>query len=198
MSSLTCKNCGLINFATATNCKRCDIALHDVLKEEDGVWQDQGLLVMRTNARLDDYCIRCNSAEVVTRRWVTASSYAHWKLLLIVFGWPIIPSRLMAKLFTKLEIQVSLCRKHKSNWSHDLKINLPLILFGIGLLVLSFYQGSIGMLLLGISLFAIGCLSSLIGGDPLRLKRHDGSFIWLSGASRNYLMKLPRWPAKRS
>jgi hypothetical protein len=85
LSSLRCKHCGLINFAMATDCKRCGVALHDYLREDDGgalasdgVWQAKGLLVMRTNARLDDYCIKCNSAEVVTRRWVTASSYAHW------------------------------------------------------------------------------------------------------------------------
>lgn len=65
---------------------------------------------------------------------------------------------------------------------------------GLGLLVLAFYLSSWLAADLGILMFAIGALSSVIGGDPVYLKRRDSGNIWLKGAGERYLASLPRFP----
>ena len=202
MSALKCPECGLINFATAEVCKRCGLSLHDAPRQtdlhsdsSDGVWQDRGLLVMRLGASLPDRCIKCNSEVGVKHKMVTATAYSHWKLPLLIFGYQMIPRRVMAKLIPQIKVEVALCKKHSTNWSKDLKVTLPLILIGLGLLVLSFYVFSFLVLFLGILLFAIAVLSSVIGGDPVHLKRFDSEYIWLKGAGDRYLAGLPRLPS---
>jgi hypothetical protein len=204
MSATKCQQCGLINFASAASCKRCglpfgaDAGADDWYATGHGVWQHNGVLIIRFDGRLDDHCIKCNTTEGVGRKWVTASPYTHWKLLLMIFSWPIFPGRLLAKLnlFSKLEVEAALCRKHWTNWGNDLKINLPLMLIGIGLGVESFYEGSMVMLSIGILLFAVACLRSALGVDPLRLVRADGQHYWIKGAGSAYLTRLPRWTAR--
>ena len=215
MSALKCKKCGLINFATAEVCKRCGLSLSGGSHKapapgsdsSDGVWQDEGLLVMRVDACLPDRCIKCNSEVGVRHKVVTAINYSHWKLPIFLLLIRIIPGRLMAKimarLLQKVRVEVALCKKH-SNWSRNLRINLPLIVIGLGLLILCFYlkfaqdlpttpfSGFVAVL--GILLFATGALSIVIGGDPVYLRRHDSGYVWLKGAGESYLASLPRLP----
>jgi hypothetical protein len=211
MSALKCKKCGLINFATAEVCKRCGLSLgggsHRASDpgsdSSEGVWQDAGLLVMRVDACLPDRCIKCNSETEVRHKVVTAIAYSHWKLPLFLLGYQTIP-RIMAKLVPQVRVEVALCKKHSSNWSRDLRINLPLIVIGLGLLVLSFYLKFAQDLpdtpftwfaaVLGILSFATGALSSVIGGDPVYLRRRRSGCVWLKGAGESYLASLPRWP----
>ncbi len=106
MSALKCKECGLINFASAETCKRCGFSFSGVAHQADdfgsypsnGVWQDEGLLVMRVNGCLPDRCIKCNSEAGVRHKMVSAIAYSHWKLPLFLFGFRIIPRRIMARL----------------------------------------------------------------------------------------------------
>jgi hypothetical protein len=201
MPVLRCQECGLVNFATAVVCKRCGHALRHLSPQPDpesdpsaGVWQDNGLLVMRVDTYLPERCIKCNSSVQVNHKIVSAIAYSHWKLPLFVLGYQMLPHKLMVTLIPQVRIDVALCKNHSSNWERDLKITLPLILIGLGLLVLSFYLFSFLVLFLGILLFATAVLSSLIGGDPVYLKRRHSNFVWLIGAGDGYLAGLPHLP----
>lgn len=200
MSGLRCTACGLVNFATAEVCKRCKSPLGDNLHRvagpgsNDGIWQDEGLLVMRIDSSLPTRCIKCNSAAGVKRKLVSAIDYSHWKLPLFIFGFQMIPRSAMTKLVQQVRVEIALCKKHSSNWSRDLKINLPLMAIGLGLLIIAFYLFSWIAAAVGILMFAIGALSSVIGGDPVYLKRRDSENIWLKGAGKTYLASLPRFP----
>jgi len=205
MSPLRCTECGFINFATAEVCKRCGHSLPGVSYQpdpasapSDGVWQDKGLLVVRSDACLPGRCIKCNSEAGVKHKVVTAIAYSHWKLPLFIFGYQVFSHGLMADLIPQVKLEIALCNKHSSNWGRDLKITLPLILIGLGLLVLSFYLFSFLVLAVGIFLFATGVLTSVIGGDPVFLNRRDSDYIWLKGAGDSYLAGLPRLPANQS
>lgn len=160
----------------------------------DGIWQDEGLLVIRSNSCLPARCIKCNSEAGVKHKLVSAIDYSHWKLPLFILGFQMIPRSVMTKLVQQVRVEIALCKKHSSNWSRDLKINLPLIVIGLGLLVLSFYLFSWIAAALGILMFAIGALSSVIGSDPVYLKRRVSGNIWLKGAGESYLASLPRFP----
>jgi hypothetical protein len=210
MSALKCKNCGLVNFATAEICKRCGLSLHgDSRRVTDfgadsleGVWQDDGLLVMRLDTRLPNRCIKCNSEEGVRHKVVKATAYSHWKLPFALF-FQIIPPRLLVYLFRQVSVEVALCRKHSSKWRRNLRINLPLTAIGFGLLVLGFYSRvtnpDIGedplakyLGFSGLMLFIIGALSCVVGGDAVYLKRRASGCVWLKGAGQDYLASLPR------
>jgi hypothetical protein len=201
MSGLKCRECGLVNFATAEICKRCGLSLAGDVDQADresipsgGVWQDKGLLVMRFDARLPQRCIKCNSELAVKYKVVRAIAYSHWKLPLFILGYQMIPRVLMARLMPHVKVEIALCKKHSSNWDRDLKITLPLILIGLGLLVASFYLYSFAVLFLGLLLFAIAVLSSVIGGDPVHLRRQESNYVWLKGAGPRYLAALPSFP----
>ena len=201
MSGLKCANCGLMNFATAEVCKRCKLPLDNGTHRagpgsdsSDGLWHDEGLLVMRVDSVLPARCIKCNSEAGVKHKLVSAIDYSHWKLPLFILGFQIIPRTVMTKLVQQVRVDIALCKKHSSNWSRDLKINLPLIAIGLGLLVISFYLFSWIAAALGILMFATGALSSVIGGDPVYIKRRDAGNIWLKGAGEKYLASLPRFP----
>src|SRR3954464_15581653 len=96
--SWKCHSCGLINFASDPNCKRCGAqSLQDapagVVLEDgyvlptppDGVWRDGPILVMHKIAPLPDYCIKCNSPAngLRIRRKL---SWHHPALYILVFG----------------------------------------------------------------------------------------------------------------
>ncbi|HKR60128.1 MAG TPA: hypothetical protein VJS64_10380 [Pyrinomonadaceae bacterium] len=149
---------------------------------------------MRFEYCLPYRCIKCNSVTGVEHKVVSAIDYSHWKLPLFIFGFQMIPRRVMADLVQQVSIEIALCKKHSSNWSRDLKINLPLIALGLGLLAIGFYLFSGFAVALGILLFAIGALSSVAGGDPVYLRRRDSEKVWLKGAAETYLATLPRYP----
>lgn len=90
MSALKCPQCGLTNFATATQCKRCQTlftqnlsstpgsTLQGIVLEDgyvlppppsvglpnSGVWRDRSTLVMSKDAQLPDPCVKCNAFTV--------------------------------------------------------------------------------------------------------------------------------------
>lgn len=175
----------------------------------EGVWQDDGLLVMRVDARLPDRCIKCNSEEVLRHKLVKALPYSRWKLPLFLFGFQIVPARIMARLVKQVSVEVALCKKHSSNWGSNLTINLPSIAIGLVLVVFGFYRSGFGKdrvhgqlsrfaAALGMMLFAIGALSSVIGGDPVYLSRLDSGYVWLKGAGESYLASIPSFTKPRS
>src|SRR5882762_3300178 len=82
MTSWKCAECGLVNFTSETNCKRCGatavtagieapspptgIVLEDgyVLPPPPtigGIWRDSSTLVMTKDASLPDRCVKCNA-----------------------------------------------------------------------------------------------------------------------------------------
>lgn len=187
MTALKCSSCGLVNFVSAEKCKKCGATLSGaagVGNFATGVWRDKKWLVKRLDARLDDHCIKCSSEAVAVRKQVRVDYFPSWTLLPLLLGYVV---------HKRIEVEIPLCRKHQSNWEMDLKINLPLILVGIGLLVLSFYLTSALALTAGILLFAMGCLASIIGGDPVSLKSYRAPYVWLKGAGETYLATLPPW-----
>src|SRR2546423_15414676 len=75
-TSWKCTQCGLVNFAADSNCKRCgrlpsDPASVGIVLEDGyvmppppsygGVWRDGKTLVMTKEAGLPDGCVKCNA-----------------------------------------------------------------------------------------------------------------------------------------
>jgi hypothetical protein len=109
LPSLKCAQCGLVNFATDTSCKRCGqplaqnagvassspqgIVLEDgyvlppppsVGMPGSGVWRDQSKMVVSKGALLADRCVKCN-APATGPRLKKKLSWHHPAIFILIF-----------------------------------------------------------------------------------------------------------------
>ena len=135
MSALKCPQCGLTNFATATQCKRCQTlftqnlsstpgsTLQGIVLEDgyvlppppsvglpnSGVWRDRSTLVMSKDSQLPDRCVKCNAFTVGRLRrkfaWHHPAIYIPNVKALITVGLP--PRQVLHYISSRLSRRIS-------------------------------------------------------------------------------------------
>lgn len=218
MSALKCSQCGLVNVATATQCKRCRtpfvqnvisatgsnlprIVLEDgyVLPPPPsvglpgaGVWRDKAILVMSKDALLPDRCVKCN--VTTTGRLKRKFAWHHPAIyILILVAWLayLIVAMIVRKRAT---IEVGICDEHRAKRRTYIWISWALVLLGLGGFVAAFMWDDgtpalLGFLVLIVALF-FGVFTTRVS-VPTRI---DDRFVWLRGINKDYLDQLPQWP----
>lgn len=184
---MKCNQCGLVNFKTVSICKRCNAPLSNNLNKANNmfanVWKDSGFLVLEENAsRLPQFCMKCNSPTKNTNKTISIGYYPKHNLFLLLFGF------LSYKTFN---VDVVLCEEHLSSRGNVFIVSILMIITGVALFLFGYIYFTSVPLVGGILLLAIGCILTVIGGNPFAIEKAENSKIWLKGVDKNYLSSLP-------
>jgi hypothetical protein len=209
--SWKCPECGLVNFASEANCKRCSanavnvpaqspplgIVLEDgyVLPPPptlDGIWRDKSTLVITKDACLPDRCIKCNGPANGLRlkrklAWHTPVLYLAIFLAVLVYA------VLAAVLSKRAIVYLGLCREHFERRRKQIAIGWLFLAVGfIGgvMALINDYPvfGLIGLLLFFSSVFWLVFVTRTV-----IVKKIDDQLVWLNGINPNYLAEFPPW-----
>jgi hypothetical protein len=218
LSALKCAHCGLVNFATATQCKRCrtpfvqdlsavngshvqGIVLEDgyvlppppsVGMPGAGVWRDKAALVMSKEARLPERCIKCN--EFTHGRLTRKLTWHHPAIyILILAGWLIylIVALIVRKRAT---VEIGLCDEHRTKRRNNILVTWALVLLGIGGIFLALVAEDGTPALIGVLLLLGAAIYGIAVTRVTAPTKIDDRFVWLRGVNKDYLSQLPEWP----
>jgi hypothetical protein len=219
LSSLKCAQCGLINFAAETTCKRCGAALNQNLSQavvpgpqgivlEDGyvlppppmvgmpgsgVWRDKSTLVMSKEASLPDRCIKCNE-PANGRRLKRKLSWHHPAIFLLILVAVLIYLIVAMILRKRATVEIGLCERHFAKRRRDILITWVLFLLGVAGFVMAGLAEEGAYLLVGVLLLLGALIYGLAVVRVVAPSKIDDKFVWLRGVNKNYLSQLPQWP----
>jgi hypothetical protein len=201
MKSVKCPSCGFTNFASTSNCKKCNKSFppnadYKSIFRGNLVWRDGDNLVMNLDASLPDTCIMCN-APANGRRFPLKLTWDQklWKTPLLV-GYAVIS-------YKELSLSVGMCDSHFKR--NDLRV-----FFGVITMILGFVM-FLGTLYLDaryiknhldtyvlLSGLAFGFLIIFIGAvlfsyTPIKINAARESYFWIKGVCPTFLSRLPGW-----
>jgi hypothetical protein len=111
---MKCSKCGLVNFKTATNCKRCGTSFQDDAGPDADdttvAWRDSGLMVLTMGGVAPPRCMQCNSPDGVTQKMVTLGYYPEHNLVFLLLGFI---------YYKKIKLEITLCEPHMSARSQN-------------------------------------------------------------------------------
>jgi hypothetical protein len=213
MTSWKCAECGLVNFASEPNCKRCGAAaagagvysppLPAGIVLEDGyvlppppavggVWCDKSTLVMTKEASLPDRCVKCN-APANGLRLKRRLSWHHPVLYLIIFFALLIYIILAAVLSKRATVYLGLCAEHFQRRRKQIAVGWLLLVTGIIGIIAAFGYDYPKFALLGFAVFLFAVVWLIVAARVITVKRIDDRLVWLRGVNSNYLSLLPPW-----
>lgn len=219
MSTLRCAHCGLVNFATATQCKRCrtpfvqdvssasganvqGIVLEDgyvlppppsVGTAGPGVWRDEAKLVVGKDVPLPPRCVKCN-APAPGRRLKKKLTWHHPLFFLLIFVGFLVYFIVAMFVRKTATVELGLCEEHMAKHQRNLWITASLILFGTLGMVLALIVGENSLLFVGILSVLAGIIFGVSVLKVVSPARIDNKFAWLKGVNKDYLAMLPQWP----
>jgi hypothetical protein len=211
--SLKCAQCGLVNFATATSCKRCGqplvassspqgIVLADgyVLPPPptvgipgSGVWRDMSKMIVSKGAQLPARCVKCNAPAPGPRlkKKLTWHHPAIYLLILVALLIYFIVAMILRKTAV---LELGLCEEHMAKHRRNVLITWVLILLGIGGFVLAFIIENNNFVFIGFLLLLAGVIYAVVAVRIVTPAKIDDKFAWVKGVNKDYLNELPQWP----
>jgi len=211
--SWKCPECGLVNFASDANCKRCGalipqtaaqpatpagIVLQDgyVLPPPPaaGIWRDGTTLVMDKNAMLPDNCVKCN-APAHGLRVRKKLAWHHPLLYLLIFGAALFYVILAAALSKRATVEFPLCGNHKSRRKNFLIIGVSLLALGLIVPILGFANEYVEIGVFGLLLFFVAVFWLVFASRVVGVKKIDDRYAWLTGINRDFLNHFPPIPS---
>ena len=213
-SSWKCPECGLINFASAANCKRCQVpapagAVQAALQPagivlEDGyvmppppmsagIWRDGKTLVMTKEAFLPDRCVKCNGPANGYRLRRRLSW--HEPILYVAIAIAAVLYLILALALSKrATIEFGLCQDHVRSRRNFLLTGWALFFLGLIIPVVAFTYEYRSFGLLGIFLFLAAIIWLAIAYRIANVKRIDDRYVWLTGINEQFLLQFPPVP----
>jgi len=218
MSALKCEQCGLVNFADASHCKRCrtpflrnvstepgtdlqGIVLEDgyvlpappaINDPNAGVWRDNSKLVMSRDAVLPMRCVKCNAAT--SGRLKRNLSWHHPALfILLLVAWLIylIVAMIIRKRAT---VEVGICDEHRARRRSFIWITCIAIGLGFAGVFLGLMANEGSPALVGVLVLLAGIIFGVIAVRVTAPSKIDDQFVWLTGVHKDYLNQLPQLP----
>ena len=211
--SWKCPECGLVNFASDANCKRCQAASPEVAAQSNlssgivledgyvlppppmaGIWRDDRTLVLDKNALLPEYCVKCN-APADGARVRKKLSWHHPLLYVLIFGALLFYVLLSMALSKRATIDFGLCKEHKQRRQKLMTIGFVLLAGGLIMPFIGFgfdYPG-VGVFGILFFLFAVGWL--IIVSRVVTVKKIDDRYAWLTGVHKDFLARFPSLPS---
>jgi len=214
MPSVKCPNCGLVNFATETNCKRCAVPLQNLspapgyqsqlVVSQDGyvfppppafgnVWQKNAILIFSKEASLPERCVKCNmptDGPGLKRKL----SWHHPALYLLILGGLLLYAILATVLSKRATVFLGMCEEHRRKRRNGMLIGWALFLGGVILAVVAVANNYNSVMLLCFVMIVGGLIWLIIAARSVSVKKIDDQFVWLRGINREYLQMLPPFP----
>ena len=214
MSSIKCPQCGLVNFSTATSCKRCAAQLisssftnsqpQGIVLEDGyvlppppnmpgrGVWRERSKLVMSRDAELPPRCVKCNVAtHLRLKRRLTWHHPALYLIILVALLIYFIVAMVLRKSAT---VEIGLCDEHQAKRRRDIWITIALVIVGLLGFVCAIGFGDPTYLLLAFGAFFAALIYGIAVARVIAPAKIDDRFVWLTGVNKQYLDELPSWP----
>jgi hypothetical protein len=218
LSALKCPQCGLVNFATATQCKRCGTLFSQNVSSQSGsnlqgfvledgyvlppppsvglpgtgIWREGKTLVVSKDAALPDRCVKCN--EVTTQRLTRKLSWHHPALYFLIIVATLIYVIVAMILRKRATLVLGLCEKHTAQRRTFIWITLLLALGGLGGFVLAISAGDIMPAFIGLLLWLTAIIFGVRSTRVVYPQKIDDRFVWLRGVNADYLDQFPQWP----
>ena len=212
-TSWKCAECGLVNFASENNCKRCGavavtagveapppptgIVLEDgyILPPPPaigGIWRDKSTLVMTKDASLPDRCVKCNAPAngVRLKRRLAWHSPV---LYLLIFLAVLIYVILAGMLSKRATVYLGLCNEHFQRRRKQKAIGWLLLAIGVvgPILAIAYDYPMLGLLGFAVFLFAVVWL--VVVSRVVVVRKIDDQLVWLNGLKSDYLAQFPSW-----
>lgn len=203
MSSIKCSNCGLINFATETACKRCQADLsetgvdpsasvsalqyeREAAQTSGGVWRDQKKVVKHVQAHLPDRCLKCNSTDGLALKVYTLKHYPAYNIITaLLIGFT---------RYQKVDIAIGLCSYHRDERKRMVRRRVIAIAAATVMFFLSIALDTpIGMIVGSLVFFFAAIVFIATLNTPVAIAKIKEPYIWLKGAGENYTSALPQW-----
>ncbi len=200
-TSWKCAECGLVNFASENNCKRCGavavtagveapppptgIVLEDgyILPPPPaigGIWRDKSTLVMTKDASLPDRCVKCNAPAngVRLKRRLAWHSPV---LYLLIFLAVLIYVILAGMLSKRATVYLGLCNEHFQRRRKQKAIGWLLLAIGVvgPILAIAYDYPMLGLLGFAVFLFAVVWL--VVVSRVVVVRKIDDQLVWLNG-----------------
>jgi hypothetical protein len=214
-SSWKCPECGLVNFASDSSCKRCHALAPQTEAQstlqpaagitlEDGyvlppppvsnyVWRDGKTLVMMKEAFLPDRCVKCNRAAN-GYRLRRRLSWHHPALYILIFGAALFYVLLALALSKRATVEFGLCEDHVRRRRNLLLIGWVMFFLGLLIPVVAFTYEYVLIGVLGIFLFLAAVIWLAIAYKVANVKRIDDRYVWLTGINEQFLLQFPPVP----
>ena len=160
--------------------------------DSEGIWRSGKFLVMRKDAQLPDRCIKTN--QPANGKRFKSELYWHepWIYLLCLIGvliYLIVALILRKKAIVHFGVTEAVLQKRtKVIWGST-------ILGGVGLIPMFMASAiqSVSLVFLGLG-FLLGSLIWVsISATLIRAERIEEDYVWIRGASKEYLALLPEW-----
>ena len=158
-----------------------------------GVWRDGNVLVMRHDASLPERCVKCNedSVEPSKKRqlyWHHPGIYALFLINVVVY---IAVAMVVRK---KAVVAPGLCSEHRARRRWIIGLGWLGAIVGLVEAITTGSNGSMGLMALGILVFLLSIILSMIFGRIVYPKRIDKAYVRLKGCGSEFLDALPQLP----
>jgi hypothetical protein len=155
-------------------CTDCKPAYLEKLEKEKiaGVWKEDRCLVVRSESKFPQRCFKCDKGTG---------------------GLTLIKKYYFPNPFRPLCIEVPLCFEHIKKRRLFITLSLTLFLVGIIIAVAGWWMSNYLILSIGIGDSVTGILVLRIALVNLTKVRREGDFVWLKGASKDFLTHFSEW-----
>jgi hypothetical protein len=212
-TSWKCADCGLVNFASETNCKRCGAAAVTAGIEapppptgivlEDGyvlpppptiggIWRDKSTLVMTKDASLPDRCVKCN-APARGLRLKRRLSWHYPVLYLLILVAVLIYVILAALLSKRATVYLGMCAEHFQRRRKKIFVGWLLLAMGVGSIIAGVGYDYPILALIGLASLLFAAFWLVFVSRVVAVKKIDDQLVWLNGINSDYLAQLPTW-----
>jgi hypothetical protein len=207
--SWKCPECGLVNFVSDENCKRCRVLNPQVVQPDasagivledgyvlppppntGGVWRDNDTLVMTKDALLPDQCVKCN-APTHGFRLKRNLSWHHPALALLIFAGLIIYLIVAVAVSKRATVHIGICAEHLQKRRNLLIVGWAMLAIGLITPVIAFANEYVGIALLGMLLVVVSAVWLVLVARVVKVKTIDDRYVWLKGIDPNYLAQFP-------
>jgi len=215
-ASWKCTECGLVNFGSAANCKRCLAAAPVAGRDQPsshaagitladgyvlpppptsgGIWRDGKTLVMTKNALLPDRCLRCD-APANGYRLRKRLSWHHPLLYILVFGAALFYVILALALSKRATVDFALCPDHVRKRRNFILAGWGVFLLGVVLVFVGGTYDYASIVIAAILLILADIVWLIFAHKIVSVKRIDDRYLWLTGLNEQYLLQFPPLPS---
>lgn len=162
--------------------------------ESENIWQSGKFLVIRKGAQLPDHCIKTNKPAHGKRFRATLYWYPPILALLILLSpivYGIVVLAVRKKAIVYVGVTEEILRKRRRAILGGWIVGIFGFFFFTAALSLAEIDLAGLLLLLSLSLMFGGLMWGMTGASIVKINRIESDYIWLQGASRNYLSFLP-------
>ena len=159
------------------------------------VWRRREHIIMYRDSDLPDYCVKCN-APVVENDKHRQRFYWHNPALYLLLISPIIYAIVAVIVSRRTTLYVGLCQQHRKTRSNALIAGWATGLGGLFSMFFSFSMNFTGFGMFCMMLMVIGPIICAFIAQSLRVTEMDDKYIWLKGASEEFLASLPAWEGR--